>query len=62
MMPEEDRLVNDLGIEGIGDLGNVGLNAAGCERRLSRDRRSHPAAADPDREAARRSSDPKLSA
>ena len=27
-MPEEDRLVNDLGIKGIGELRNVGLNAA----------------------------------
>jgi len=25
---EEDRLVNDLGIKGLGELGNVGLNAA----------------------------------
>lgn len=28
MLPEEDRLVNDLGIKGLGELGNVGLNAA----------------------------------
>lgn len=27
-VPETDRLVNDLGIKGIGELGNVGLNAA----------------------------------
>jgi xanthine dehydrogenase YagR molybdenum-binding subunit len=27
-VPEEDRLVNDLGIKGLGELGNVGLNAA----------------------------------
>jgi xanthine dehydrogenase YagR molybdenum-binding subunit len=25
---EEDSLVNELGIKGIGELGNVGLNAA----------------------------------
>ena len=25
---EEDSLVNDLGIKGVGELGNVGLNAA----------------------------------
>ena len=29
-MPEEDRLVNPLGIKGIGELGNVGTNAAVC--------------------------------
>jgi len=28
MLPEEDRQINDLGIKGIGELGNVGLNAA----------------------------------
>jgi xanthine dehydrogenase YagR molybdenum-binding subunit len=28
MLPEEDRQVNDLGIKGLGELGNVGLNAA----------------------------------
>jgi xanthine dehydrogenase YagR molybdenum-binding subunit len=28
MLPEEDRLVNPLGIKGIGELGNVGMNAA----------------------------------
>jgi xanthine dehydrogenase YagR molybdenum-binding subunit len=28
MIPEEDRQVNDLGIKGLGDLGNVGTNAA----------------------------------
>jgi xanthine dehydrogenase YagR molybdenum-binding subunit len=28
MLPEEDRLVNDLGIKGLGELGNVGTNAA----------------------------------
>ncbi|RST32283.1 xanthine dehydrogenase family protein molybdopterin-binding subunit [Sphingomonas ginkgonis] len=28
ILPEEDRQVNDLGIKGIGELGNVGLNAA----------------------------------
>ncbi|WP_244610388.1 xanthine dehydrogenase family protein molybdopterin-binding subunit [Microvirga pakistanensis] len=27
-VPEEDKLVNDLGIKGLGELGNVGLNAA----------------------------------
>jgi xanthine dehydrogenase YagR molybdenum-binding subunit len=27
-LPEEDHLVNDLGIKGLGELGNVGLNAA----------------------------------
>jgi xanthine dehydrogenase YagR molybdenum-binding subunit len=27
-VPEEDRLVNPLGIKGIGELGNVGMNAA----------------------------------
>ena len=27
-LPEQDRQVNDLGIKGIGELGNVGLNAA----------------------------------
>jgi len=27
-LPEEDRQVNDLGIKGVGELGNVGLNAA----------------------------------
>jgi xanthine dehydrogenase YagR molybdenum-binding subunit len=27
-VPEEDSLVNELGIKGIGELGNVGLNAA----------------------------------
>lgn len=27
-VPEEDSLVNDLGIKGVGELGNVGLNAA----------------------------------
>jgi xanthine dehydrogenase YagR molybdenum-binding subunit len=27
-VPKEDRLVNDLGIKGIGEIGNVGLNAA----------------------------------
>ena len=28
LVPEEDRQVNDLGIKGLGELGNVGLNAA----------------------------------
>ena len=28
MLPETDREVNDLGIKGLGELGNVGLNAA----------------------------------
>jgi xanthine dehydrogenase YagR molybdenum-binding subunit len=28
MLPEEDRLVNELGIKGLGELGNVGTNAA----------------------------------
>ncbi len=28
MLPEQDTEVNDLGIKGIGELGNVGLNAA----------------------------------
>ena len=28
IIPEDDRQVNDLGIKGIGELGNVGLNAA----------------------------------
>jgi xanthine dehydrogenase YagR molybdenum-binding subunit len=28
LVPEEDHLVNDLGIKGLGELGNVGLNAA----------------------------------
>jgi xanthine dehydrogenase YagR molybdenum-binding subunit len=28
VLPEEDRLVNDLGIKGLGELGNVGTNAA----------------------------------
>lgn len=28
LVPEEDRLVNPLGIKGIGELGNVGMNAA----------------------------------
>jgi len=28
MLPEEDNLVNDLGIKGVGELGNVGTNAA----------------------------------
>jgi xanthine dehydrogenase YagR molybdenum-binding subunit len=28
MIPEEDALVNPLGIKGIGELGNVGMNAA----------------------------------
>jgi xanthine dehydrogenase YagR molybdenum-binding subunit len=28
MIPEEDRQVNELGIKGLGELGNVGLNAA----------------------------------
>lgn len=28
LVPEDDRLVNDLGIKGLGELGNVGLNAA----------------------------------
>ena len=28
ILPEEDRQVNDLGIKGVGELGNVGLNAA----------------------------------
>jgi len=27
-VPEEDRQVNDLGIKGLGELGNVGTNAA----------------------------------
>lgn len=27
-VPEEDSLVNDLGIKGVGELGNVGVNAA----------------------------------
>jgi xanthine dehydrogenase YagR molybdenum-binding subunit len=27
-LPEQDHLVNDLGIKGIGELGNVGMNAA----------------------------------
>jgi xanthine dehydrogenase YagR molybdenum-binding subunit len=27
-VPEKDDLVNDLGIKGLGELGNVGLNAA----------------------------------
>lgn len=28
LVPEEDRQVNELGIEGLGELGNVGTNAA----------------------------------
>jgi xanthine dehydrogenase YagR molybdenum-binding subunit len=28
MLPEEDREVNPLGIKGLGELGNVGTNAA----------------------------------
>jgi xanthine dehydrogenase YagR molybdenum-binding subunit len=28
LIPEEDHLVNDLGIKGLGELGNVGTNAA----------------------------------
>jgi len=28
LVPEEDRLVNELGIKGLGELGNVGTNAA----------------------------------
>ena len=28
LVAEEDRQVNDLGIKGLGELGNVGLNAA----------------------------------
>ena len=28
MVPEEDRQINDLGIKGLGELGNVGTNAA----------------------------------
>ncbi len=28
LLPEEDRQVNDLGIKGLGELGNVGTNAA----------------------------------
>jgi xanthine dehydrogenase YagR molybdenum-binding subunit len=28
LVPEEDTLVNPLGIKGIGELGNVGMNAA----------------------------------
>ena len=28
LIPEEDRLVNELGIKGLGELGNVGTNAA----------------------------------
>ena len=28
MLPEQDTQVNDLGIKGVGELGNVGLNAA----------------------------------
>jgi xanthine dehydrogenase YagR molybdenum-binding subunit len=28
MLPEEDRQVKELGIKGLGELGNVGTNAA----------------------------------
>jgi xanthine dehydrogenase YagR molybdenum-binding subunit len=28
LVPEEDHPVNDLGIKGLGELGNVGINAA----------------------------------
>jgi xanthine dehydrogenase YagR molybdenum-binding subunit len=28
LVPEEDYVVNDLGIKGLGELGNVGTNAA----------------------------------
>jgi xanthine dehydrogenase YagR molybdenum-binding subunit len=28
MIPEEDDIVNPLGIKGLGELGNVGMNAA----------------------------------
>jgi xanthine dehydrogenase YagR molybdenum-binding subunit len=28
ILPEDDRAVNDLGIKGLGELGNVGTNAA----------------------------------
>jgi hypothetical protein len=28
ILPEEDHAINDLGIKGIGELGNVGTNAA----------------------------------
>jgi xanthine dehydrogenase YagR molybdenum-binding subunit len=28
MLPEEDKIVNILGIKGLGELGNVGTNAA----------------------------------
>jgi xanthine dehydrogenase YagR molybdenum-binding subunit len=28
ILPEEDTQVNELGIKGVGELGNVGLNAA----------------------------------
>jgi xanthine dehydrogenase YagR molybdenum-binding subunit len=30
MLPEEDHQVNELGIKGLGELGNVGTNAAVC--------------------------------
>jgi xanthine dehydrogenase YagR molybdenum-binding subunit len=30
MLPEEDAAINPLGIKGIGELGNVGMNAAVC--------------------------------
>jgi xanthine dehydrogenase YagR molybdenum-binding subunit len=28
MLPEQDHLINELGIKGVGELGNVGMNAA----------------------------------
>jgi xanthine dehydrogenase YagR molybdenum-binding subunit len=28
MVPEDDTMVNDMGIKGLGELGNVGTNAA----------------------------------
>ena len=28
LVPEDDHLINDLGIKGLGELGNVGTNAA----------------------------------
>ncbi len=53
-LAEEDRLVNPLGIKGLGELGNVGAQRRGRQRGLSRDRRAPPQLAHPRRAADRR--------
>ena len=56
LIPEEDHLVNDLGIKGLGDWQRR-HQRGGRQRRLPRDRRKDPRSADPAGKTARRAVD-----